>query len=97
MSKVIDANLYWFPEELFTDDNLAEKMLAFIISNWEHKDPENVTTLDHLLSSLLSCFYLDQLRYDRRDDGDSHHIDTSTYNPVTRSIIAFEMPMALMG
>ena len=74
---------------LLTDDNLAEKMLAFIISNWEHKDPENVTTLDHLLSSLLSCFYLDQLRYDRRDDGDSHHIDTSTYNPVTRSIIAY--------
>ncbi|MBQ9306723.1 MAG: amidohydrolase [Clostridia bacterium] len=30
MSKVIDANLYWFPEELFTDDALAEKFLAEI-------------------------------------------------------------------
>ena len=30
MSKVIDANLYWFPEELFTDDNLAERFLAEI-------------------------------------------------------------------
>ena len=30
MSKVIDANLYWFPEELFTDDALAEKFLSEI-------------------------------------------------------------------
>ena len=30
MSKVIDANLYWFPEELFTDDVLAEKFLSEI-------------------------------------------------------------------
>ena len=29
-SKVIDANLYWFPEELFTDAALAEKFLSEI-------------------------------------------------------------------
>ena len=74
---------------LLTDDNLAEKMLAFIVSNWEIKDPQNVATLDHLLSALLSCFYLDELRYDHRDDCDSHHIDTSGYNPVTRSILSY--------
>ena len=28
MSKVIDANLYWFPESLFTDEALAERFLA---------------------------------------------------------------------
>ena len=28
MSKVIDANLYWFPEELFTDQEKAEKFLS---------------------------------------------------------------------
>ena len=28
MSKVIDANLYWFPEEMFTDAELAEKFLS---------------------------------------------------------------------
>ena len=28
MTKVIDANLYWFPEELFTDTNLAERFLS---------------------------------------------------------------------
>ena len=30
MSKVIDANLYWFPEELFTNEELAERFLAEI-------------------------------------------------------------------
>ena len=30
MSKVIDANLYWFPESLFTDSTLAEKFLSEI-------------------------------------------------------------------
>ena len=30
MSKVIDANLYWFPEELFTDEALSEKFLSEI-------------------------------------------------------------------
>ncbi|MGN0801345.1 MAG: amidohydrolase family protein [Candidatus Faecivicinus sp.] len=29
-SRVIDANLYWFPEELFTDADLAEQFLAEI-------------------------------------------------------------------
>ncbi len=28
MSKVIDANLYWFPEELFTNEEQAEKFLS---------------------------------------------------------------------
>ena len=28
MNQVIDANLYWFPEELFTSEELAEKFLA---------------------------------------------------------------------
>ena len=28
MAKVIDANLYWFPEELFTNEDLAEKFLS---------------------------------------------------------------------
>ena len=28
--RVIDANLYWFPEKLFTDDALAEKFLSEI-------------------------------------------------------------------
>ena len=28
--KVIDANMYWFPEELFTDEALAEKFLSEI-------------------------------------------------------------------
>ena len=28
MTKVIDANLYWFPEELFTNEELAEKFLS---------------------------------------------------------------------
>ena len=31
MSKVIDANLYWFPEELFTNEALAERFLAEIL------------------------------------------------------------------
>ena len=74
---------------LLTDDNLAEKMLSFIVSNWECKTPEYATLLDHLLSSLLSCFYLDEIKHDHRDDWDSHHIDTSTYNPVTRSVLAY--------
>ena len=30
MGKVIDANLYWFPEELFTDEALSEKFLSEI-------------------------------------------------------------------
>ena len=30
MSKVIDANMYWFPEELFTDEALSEKFLSEI-------------------------------------------------------------------
>ena len=29
-TKVIDANLYWFPEKLFTDESLAEKFLSEI-------------------------------------------------------------------
>ena len=29
-SKVVDANLYWFPEELFTDEELSEKFLSEI-------------------------------------------------------------------
>ena len=28
MGQVIDANLYWFPEELFTNEELAEKFLS---------------------------------------------------------------------
>ena len=28
MNQVIDANLYWFPEELFASEELAEKFLA---------------------------------------------------------------------
>ena len=30
MNKVIDANLYWFPEELFTNEESAEKFLSEI-------------------------------------------------------------------
>ena len=30
MSKVIDANMYWFPEELFTDEALSERFLSEI-------------------------------------------------------------------
>ena len=30
MSRVIDANLYWFPEELFTDEEAAERFLSEI-------------------------------------------------------------------
>ena len=30
MTKVIDANLYWFPEELFSNEELAEKFLSEI-------------------------------------------------------------------
>ena len=30
MSKVIDANLYWFPEELFTNEEAAERFLSEI-------------------------------------------------------------------
>ena len=30
MSKVVDANLYWFPETLFTDEKLAERFLSEI-------------------------------------------------------------------
>ena len=33
-TKVIDANLYWFPEELFTDDSLAAKFLAEITGEY---------------------------------------------------------------
>lgn len=74
---------------LLSDDELAQKMLSFIVSNWESKDPYSMTLLDHLLSSLLSCFYLDRIQHDDHDDYDSHHIDTTAYNPVTRSIMAY--------
>ena len=72
-----------------TDDNLARKMLSFIVSNWESKEAHSVALLDHLLSSLLSCFYLESIHPDGHDDRDSHHIDTSAYNPVTRSVLAY--------
>ena len=46
MSKVIDANLYWFPEELFTNEDLAEKFLSEIPAQYGTKgylkeNPEN--------------------------------------------------------
>lgn len=48
MSKVIDANLYWFPEELFTDEELSEKFLSEIpieygIKGYLKKDAQNGT------------------------------------------------------
>ena len=39
-SKVIDANLYWFPEELFTDDALAGKFLTEIPAEYGIRDGE---------------------------------------------------------
>ena len=45
MNKVIDANLYWFPEELFTNEESAEKFLSEIpvqygIRGYLKTDPE---------------------------------------------------------
>lgn len=74
---------------LIADDTLAEKMLTFIVRNWEYKDQQNLELLENLLSSLLSCFYLDQLCYDRGSGYGSHHIDTTNYNLVTRTVISY--------
>ena len=46
MSKVIDATLYWFPEELVTNDELAEKFLSEIpvqygIKGYLKENPES--------------------------------------------------------
>ena len=74
---------------LLADDNLANKILSFIVGNWESNDPHTVALLDHHLTSLLSCFYLDSIQKDRQDSSVSHLIDTSAYNPVTRSVISY--------
>ncbi len=82
------SNLPSYPV-LLTDDRLAQTLLSFIVKNWESKDPHNIALMDHLLSSLLSSFYLDRIQHDEHDDYDSHHIDTGAYNPVVRSVMAY--------
>jgi predicted TIM-barrel fold metal-dependent hydrolase len=44
---IIDANMYWFPEEIFTDENLMKKFLSAIpaasqIFGYEKKDEKNL-------------------------------------------------------
>ena len=68
------------------DDTLARRMLCYIVHNWKSKNPQNQANIEHILYSLISCFFLDQVQYDNRD---SSHVETTGYSPITRSIMAY--------
>ncbi len=62
------------------------KMFSYIIENWKNKDPRNQLDIENLMTSLVSLFYLDQVRFDNRS---SCRIDTSRYNELTRTAMAY--------
>lgn len=68
------------------DDALAHRMLRYIVHNWRSKEPRNQANIGHILYSLLSCFFLEQVQYDNRD---SSHVETGGYTAITRSIMAY--------
>ena len=68
------------------DDALARRMLRYIVHNWRSKDPQNQANIEHILYSLLSCFFLEQVQYDNQD---SSHVETGSYSLITRSIMAY--------
>lgn len=68
------------------DDLLAKRMFLYVIQNWKSKDPQNIATIEHILYSLLSCFFLDQVQYDNRD---SILIDTDSFSHISRSIMSY--------
>ena len=55
MSKVIDANLYWFPEKLFTDDALSERFLSEVPVEYNIKG-----TLKHDAETGLSRYVIEK-------------------------------------
>ena len=68
------------------DDILAKRMFLYVVHNWRSKDPQNIATIEHILYSLLSCFFLDQVQYDNQD---SSLIDTDRYSHISRMIMAY--------
>lgn len=71
---------------ILSADQLTEKMLQYVVRNWKNKELQNKITLDRILCSLLSCFFLDDLQY---TNSGSSHIDTSRYTPIAKAVIAY--------
>lgn len=65
---------------------LTKKMLLYIQSNWKSNNPYNLTNIDNILSSLLICFFIDNIHY---TESSSNIMDTSSYSPIVKSIATY--------
>jgi len=76
------------PEEpvLLYDSAMIQRMLHYVVGNWRNSDENNVATIQHILYSVLSCFFIEHVRFDNRD---SCHIDASGYSDISRAMIAY--------
>lgn len=71
---------------LFSDTGTINRLLAYVVENWNNRNEDNVRNIEYTLTTVLLNFFVDKLRYTQND---SAHITTADYTPVTKSILMY--------
>lgn len=71
------------PEE---DTGYIRHLLSYVYDNWRSNDIQNIKNTNHILSTLLMGFFLQDLHYIQTD---SCRVSTQNYNQLTRAVMAY--------
>ncbi len=74
------------PPEPVTDNGTLERLLSYVVENWNCRDSQNATDIEYVLSAVLLNFFVNRLHYAHKD---SAHILTDSYSAVTKAILVY--------
>lgn len=74
------------PTEPVTDGGTIERLLSYVVENWNSRDMQNSLDIEYILCTVLLNFFIDRLHYAHKD---SAHILTDSYSAVTKAILVY--------